>query len=321
VSSAPYFKLYFSDLAGDTLFLSDAELGSYVLLIGAMWNAGGQLPNDPLKLSRIARVQPKAWARRWAAIAQFFDDHGDTISHQRVFAERQKVASTSAERAAAGRASAEAKRLKSLEVAATSVDGLFEQTDQQNPTILNTIATEEANASSSGKPVAKAKAKSRRKPETEIPDGFPDAEAKDDARNRAAADGAELNVAIQAERFRNHAFQNDRRTRDWRAAWRNWIVTALESAPKRGTPAGQPLIDAPRFPNALVREAALSDLRGDESWIVSWLDPCGYRPEDKAILCRSQYVADTLRKGAPSLERRGAKIVVEQAKTKIRSVA
>jgi hypothetical protein len=39
-------------------------------------------------------------------------------------------------------------------------------------------------------------------------------------------------VTAQAERFRNHAAQNDRRCADWRAAWRNWISGAIERAPK-----------------------------------------------------------------------------------------
>jgi len=39
-------------------------------------------------------------------------------------------------------------------------------------------------------------------------------------------------VTAQAERFRNHAAQNDRRCADWRAAWRNWIAAAIERAPK-----------------------------------------------------------------------------------------
>ncbi|WBT04834.1 hypothetical protein PFY01_08765 [Brevundimonas vesicularis] len=39
-------------------------------------------------------------------------------------------------------------------------------------------------------------------------------------------------MTAQAERFRNHAAQNDRRCADWRAAWRNWIAAAIERAPK-----------------------------------------------------------------------------------------
>lgn len=114
MSSAPYFRLYFSDLAGDTLHLSDAEMGSYVLLIGAMWNAGGRLDPDEESLARIARCPPDKWARRWARLARFFAVADDgSICHKRVTEDREERARISAERSEAGKAGAQAKSLKS----------------------------------------------------------------------------------------------------------------------------------------------------------------------------------------------------------------
>ena len=72
----------------------------------------------------------------------------------------------------------------------------------------------------------------RRKPSKPIPDGFPTADAIAEQQAKARAAGADLDVTAQAERFRNHAAQNDRRCADWRAAWRNWIAAAIERAPK-----------------------------------------------------------------------------------------
>lgn len=72
----------------------------------------------------------------------------------------------------------------------------------------------------------------RRKPARAIPAGFPAAEDIAEQQAKARAAGANLDVAAQAERFRNHAEQNDRRCADWRAAWRNWIHSAIERAPK-----------------------------------------------------------------------------------------
>lgn len=74
--------------------------------------------------------------------------------------------------------------------------------------------------------------RSRRKPSKPIPDGFPTADAIAEQQAKARAAGANLDVTAQAERFRNHAAQNDRRCADWRAAWRNWIAAAIERAPK-----------------------------------------------------------------------------------------
>jgi hypothetical protein len=73
---------------------------------------------------------------------------------------------------------------------------------------------------------------SRRKPETKIPESFPG--ERDNAAAAAMAEraGVTLDLIREAFRFRNHAEQNDRRCRDWSAAWRNWIDKAIERASK-----------------------------------------------------------------------------------------
>lgn len=83
------------------------------------------------------------------------------------------------------------------------------------------------------------KAGSRRKPSRPIPDDFPAAEDIAEQQAKARGAGANLDVSAQAERFRNHAAQNDRRCADWRAAWRNWIAGAIERAPKTALAASQ----------------------------------------------------------------------------------
>lgn len=114
MSSKPYFKLYFSDLAGDTLGLSDAEMGSYVLLLGAMWNRGGSLPLDVKELARIARVSPAKWPKRWLRLKRFFILSRASFTHKRLSEERKKVAEISHINSENGKAGAAAKRLKSL---------------------------------------------------------------------------------------------------------------------------------------------------------------------------------------------------------------
>lgn len=72
----------------------------------------------------------------------------------------------------------------------------------------------------------------RRKPSRPIPDDFPDVADVAAMQDRARQAGVNLDVARQAEFFRNHAAQNDRRCADWSAAWRNWVVKAIDRAPK-----------------------------------------------------------------------------------------
>lgn len=70
----------------------------------------------------------------------------------------------------------------------------------------------------------------RRKPETPIPDIFPTTDAM-----RSWADGRGLTVDLdfETERFINHAQTNDRRCRDWVAAWRNWMLAAQKRTGER----------------------------------------------------------------------------------------
>lgn len=70
---------------------------------------------------------------------------------------------------------------------------------------------------------------SRRKPETPAPEIFPVTDAmREWARKHPR--GIAVDLDDQTERFLNHARQNDRRCRDWLAAWRNWILKAQDFA-------------------------------------------------------------------------------------------
>ena len=51
----PYMKLWTRDFLGDTLHLTQAQVGQYLLLLMAMWNNGGSLPNDAGLIRRICR--------------------------------------------------------------------------------------------------------------------------------------------------------------------------------------------------------------------------------------------------------------------------
>lgn len=79
----------------------------------------------------------------------------------------------------------------------------------------------------------------RRKPKRAIPDGFPTAEAIAEQQAKARSVGANLDVANQAERFRNWAISNDARYADWAATWRNWCDRAIKNAPKTAVAAVQ----------------------------------------------------------------------------------
>lgn len=72
----------------------------------------------------------------------------------------------------------------------------------------------------------------RRKPKRPIPDGFPTAEAIAEQQAKARAAGANVDIANQAERFRNWSESKDARYADWPATWRNWCDKAIRDAPR-----------------------------------------------------------------------------------------
>lgn len=67
---------------------------------------------------------------------------------------------------------------------------------------------------------------SRRSPETRIPDDW-----KPNSSHGEKAAEKHLDVNLTAEAFRNHAEANDRRARNWDAAFRNWILKATPGTP------------------------------------------------------------------------------------------
>ena len=67
----------------------------------------------------------------------------------------------------------------------------------------------------------------RRSPEKPLPDDW-----QPTATHEAKAAELRLNVHAESEKFRDHAAANDRRARDWNAAFRVWLTKAAEYAAK-----------------------------------------------------------------------------------------
>ncbi|MBY3162100.1 DUF1376 domain-containing protein [Rhizobium laguerreae] len=115
MSERPFMQLYVSDFIGDTLQLSTEQIGAYMLLLMAMWNAGGKLPADDAKLARVTRMSLKKWASVSADLMPFFEIEDGVIYHNRLTKELQKSESKSQSRASAGAAGGAAKALKDKE--------------------------------------------------------------------------------------------------------------------------------------------------------------------------------------------------------------
>lgn len=126
MSERPFMQLYVSDFLGDTLHLNTEQIGAYMLLLMAMWNAGGRLPADDAKLARVARMSLKKWRAVAGDLMPFFEAGDDTISHNRLTKELQKSESKSQSRASAGAKGGSAKALKDKETTVANATVLLQ---------------------------------------------------------------------------------------------------------------------------------------------------------------------------------------------------
>jgi len=79
-----WMPMYWADFLADTLHLGRAELGSYVLMIGAYWRRGGPLPDDDEALRNICRCQATDWARCKGTLRDLFQVESGEWRHKRI---------------------------------------------------------------------------------------------------------------------------------------------------------------------------------------------------------------------------------------------
>lgn len=130
MSERPFMQLYVSDFVGDTMDLSTEQVGAYLLLLMAMWNAGGELKNDATKLARVARLPADYWAAVWSDLLPYFDVADGKVTHGRLAKELAKFAKKSAARSEAGKRGVEAKALKKRNSAQAIASGLLKHSPE-----------------------------------------------------------------------------------------------------------------------------------------------------------------------------------------------
>lgn len=73
----------------------------------------------------------------------------------------------------------------------------------------------------------------KRKPETPLPEVFPEDRQKMEAVEHWRGLGLAIDVGVEAVRFRDYHQARDTRFRDWAASWRTWYRTAAQFAKSR----------------------------------------------------------------------------------------
>ena len=113
--------LYIGDYLADTTHLTQAEHGAYLLLLMAMWRAGGKLPaNDP-QLARFCRCTGPQWNRIRETILAFFEWDDGCLTQRRLSAELTKYEATLSQKSRAGLASARKKAVEKAQLSPTAV--------------------------------------------------------------------------------------------------------------------------------------------------------------------------------------------------------
>ena len=104
-----WMPLYIGDYLRDTGHLTVAEHGAYFLLLIQAWTRGGSLPADSERLRILTKMDARDWKRSQGTVMEFFTRDGDTFRHKRVDREIAIAATTTEQRRAAGKASAQAR--------------------------------------------------------------------------------------------------------------------------------------------------------------------------------------------------------------------
>ena len=88
-----FMPLFVGDYLRDTLGLSRADHGSYLLLIMAYWCHGGPLTDDDEYLREIARCDRQDWARCRGLMLRFFSKQDGVWAHKRIDQELESACS------------------------------------------------------------------------------------------------------------------------------------------------------------------------------------------------------------------------------------
>jgi uncharacterized protein YdaU (DUF1376 family) len=97
-----WMPMYWGDYLRDTGHLTTHQHGAYLLLIAHYWSSGQALPDDDLRLAKIARITPHLWNRTRGVIETFFKVENGRWHHPRI--ERELLAAFDRKDAATARA-------------------------------------------------------------------------------------------------------------------------------------------------------------------------------------------------------------------------
>lgn len=107
-----WMPLYIGDYMADTMKLNAAQHGAYLLIIIDYWRNGAPSDDDE-ELALIARTDLSEWKRKVGPkVRPYFEVRDGRLYHHRIERELERAGKNVAQRSAAGKASAEARKNK-----------------------------------------------------------------------------------------------------------------------------------------------------------------------------------------------------------------
>lgn len=134
MAALPYIQLYPADYLADTAHLNAAQHGAYLLLIMNYWQTGAPLKDSNVRLANVARMSKDEWLEAREMLEEFFEISNGEWVHHRIERDLSGVYSKSKNASMAGKASAEARRIKRLTNASTNVEQKGNHTDTDTDT-------------------------------------------------------------------------------------------------------------------------------------------------------------------------------------------
>lgn len=227
MAAPPYMKLYVADYLGDTHHLGALEHGAYLLLLMAMWRAGGSLPAMDANLAKLARCTPDQWAEIRDVILPFFRRSRGRLTHKRLGAEMAKYENTSGKRSEAGKRGA-AKKASENNAPSTAIasgaDSNCRHNQNQNQKEEDLYRLTAAEAPE--RAVAGARRGARINPEWKP--------SVDNVRYAATEGFGPEQIDRMAEDFRDYwvSVAGAKGVKlDWSATWRTWVRNQRDRRP------------------------------------------------------------------------------------------
>lgn len=216
-------QLNIEKLIGGTVGMDSCEFGAYMSLIVACYQAKNNLPNDEIKLSRIARCSLKTWRRISPQILSKFTVTDISISSESVQKEIEKYNRLSTKN--------KSNRLKLKETDRPVVEPKSDfggtNTNNNNQITNNNIKDIAPFIPLEGESVKKSpKARREKKPVTFLSEDW---KLPDEWGDWAVSKGMSEDRVIKTwPKFRDNWLSKGEARADWQATWRTWVTNALE---------------------------------------------------------------------------------------------